>query len=156
MMQRVEARLWMGLVLTAVGMFAADSQVGTWQYNAAKSKSTSANPITKRTEVYEEMPDSAVKVTRTEQRADGIALSYSYSFKYDGNEYPVPSGPYDRIALKRIDANTTSFETRKVGTTYRTRAQIVVSKDGKSKIQTSEGTDAKGNHVVVTYVFDKQ
>ena len=155
-MQKLAVSLVLGIAITAIAMFGADRQVGTWQYNAARSTSTSANPITERTEVYEEMPDGGIKITRTEQRADGIPLTYSYSFKYDGKEYSLPNGPYDRISVKRIDANTTSFETRKVGTSYRTKARIVVSKDGKSKIQSSEGTDAKGNKMMVTYLFDKQ
>ena len=56
-MQKLAVRLALGIAITAIGMFGADRQSGTWQYNAAKSTSTSANPITKRTEVYEEMPD---------------------------------------------------------------------------------------------------
>ena len=35
--------------------------------------------------------DGGIKITRIEQRADGIPLTYTYSFKYDGKEYPVPN-----------------------------------------------------------------
>jgi hypothetical protein len=94
-MRNVAAKLVIGLAVTAIGMFGADSSIGTWKYNAAKSKSTATNPITTRTDVREATPDGAVKLTRTEQRADGTSMTVTATFKYDGKEYPATGGPYD-------------------------------------------------------------
>jgi hypothetical protein len=87
---------------------------------------------------------------------DGTSLSSSYTYKYDGKENPVTGGPYDTISVKRVDADTTSFETRKTGGKYHTTGRSVVSKDGKMRTQTSTGTDAAGKPVTATLVFDRQ
>ena len=54
-------------------MLGADTSVATWKFNAAKSKTTSANPIKSQTDVREATPDGGVKVTRTGQMTDGNA-----------------------------------------------------------------------------------
>ena len=155
-MRNVVAKLVIGVAITAIGMFGADSSVGTWNYNAAKSKITSANPIKSQTDVREATPDGGVKVTRTGQLTDGTAVNFSYTYKYDGKESPVAGAPFDTIAVKRIDANTTSFEVRKTGGKYNATGKNAISKDGKMLTQTSKGTDAEGRPVAQTLVFDKQ
>ena len=155
-MQNVVAKLIIGAAITAVGMFGADSSVGTWKYNAAKSKSTSSNPIKSQTDVREATPDGGAKLTRTAQMTDGTAVNYSVTFKYDGKEYPATGAPYDLVSVTRIDANTFSFETKKTGGKYHMTGQTVISKDGKTLTQTIKGTDAQGKPVTATQVFDKQ
>jgi glucose/arabinose dehydrogenase len=157
-MRSIVAKLFIGMAITAIGMFGADSLLGTWKYNAAKSKttSTSTNPIKGLTTVLEATPDGGVKMTRTGQLADGTPVSYSFTFKYDGKEYPVTGAPFDTISAKRIDANTTTFETRKTGGKYHSTGRTVISKDGKTLTQTSKGTDAEGKSVASTVVADKQ
>ncbi|MBI2681332.1 MAG: hypothetical protein HYX25_10060 [Candidatus Solibacter usitatus] len=150
------ARLVIWVALASVAMFAADNTVGTWKYNAAKSKSTSANPIKSQTDVREATPDGGAKLTRTTQYTDGTTASYSVSFKYDGKEYPATGAPYDSVSVKRIDANTYSFETKKAGGKYHMKGQTVISKDGKTLTQTIRGTDAQGKPVTATAVFEKQ
>jgi glucose/arabinose dehydrogenase len=142
--------------IAAVAMFGADSSIGTWKLNPAKSTSTSTNALKSRTEVYEASADGSVKITRTDQRADGTSLNYSYTFKYDGKEYPVTGALFDSIAQKRVDANTTTIEVKKGSTPYHQTGRIVVSKDGKTRTMTVKGTDAAGKPVSATYVFDKQ
>src|SRR5512141_719024 len=102
-MQRIVAKLLVGMAITAIGMFGADSSLGTWKLNVAKSKTISTNPIKSRTDVYEATADGGVKVTRTEQRADGATHNSSFTFKYDGKEYPVTGQPFDTILVKRVD-----------------------------------------------------
>ncbi len=75
-----------GMAITAIGMFGADSSLGTWKYNAAKSKTTSTNPIKSQTDVREAAPGGGEKVIRTGQLADGTSLNSTYTFKYDGGE----------------------------------------------------------------------
>jgi hypothetical protein len=157
-MRSITAKLVIGVAITAIGMFGADSMLGTWKYNAAKSKipTTSTNPIKSLTSVLEATPDGGVKMTRTGQLADGTPVNYSFTFKYDGKEYPVTGAPFDTVSLKRIDANTTSFETRKTGGKYHSTGRTVISKDGRTLTQTSTGTDAEGKPVAQTIVADKQ
>ena len=68
-MRNVLVKLAIGAAITAIGMFGADSGVGTWKYNAAKSKSTATNPVKSRTDVREETPDGG--------RDAGLAIIYN-------------------------------------------------------------------------------
>ena len=87
---------------------------------------------------------------------DDTPVNYSFTYKYDGKEYPVTGGPFDTISVKRIDANTTSWEVRKTGGKYHATGRTVISKDGKKLTQTSTATDAEGKPVSQTTVFDRQ
>ena len=66
-MRNILVKLFIGTAITAIGMFGADSSAATWKFNAAKSKTTSTNPIKSQTDVREATPDGGVKVTRTGQ-----------------------------------------------------------------------------------------
>ena len=155
-MRRIVAKLIIGVAITAIGMFGADNSLGTWKFNAAKSKSTSTNPIKSQTDVREATPDGGVKMTRTGQLTDGTAVNFSYTCKYDGKECPVTGGPFDVITIKRVDASTMSYEVKRAGGKYHMTGRNVVSRDGKTRTQTSKGTDAAGKPVESTTVFDKQ
>ena len=150
------ATLTIGLVVAAMGMFGADSSVGTWKLNVAKSKTNAANPAKSQTDVREATPDGGSKMTRTSQLADGSSANYSISFKYDGKPNAVKGAPYDVIAVKRIDANTTSFDVKKTGGKYHVTGQNVISKDGKMLTQTASGTAADGKPLTSMMIFDKQ
>jgi len=152
-MQRIAAKLAIGLAITAIGMLAADSSVGTWKLNPAKSKSTT---LTSRTDVREATPDGGVKVTRTEQSAGGGSSNSTYTYKYDGKENPATGGQFATLAVKRVDANTISWEAKKTGGKYHQTGRTVISKDGKTMTQSFKGTDADGKPVHGTNVYDKQ
>jgi hypothetical protein len=155
-MRSVAAKLFIVMAITAIGSFGADNSLGTWKYNPAKSKSTSTNPIKSQTDVREATPDGGVKVIRKGQFADGTSYNYTYTYKYDGKGNPVTGGPFDTISVKRIDANTTSWEVNSTGGKYHMMGQTGYSKDGKTMTQTSKGTDAEGKSVTQTAVFDRQ
>lgn len=155
-MGSVFVKVFISAAITAIAIFAADSSIGTWKLNVGKTKSTSTNPLQSRTEKYEVTPDGWVKITRTDQRADGTSQSYSYTLKYDGKEYPVVGALYDTISCKRLDANTTTFEVKKTGARYHTAGRFVISKDGKTRTQFSKGTDVDGKPYEATFVYDKQ
>ena len=87
---------------------------------------------------------------------DGTPVNFSYTYTYDGKEYPVTEGPFDTIFVKRIDTDTTNWEVKDTGGKYHFTGRTVISTDGKTMTQTSTGTDAEGKSVVQTVVFDKQ
>lgn len=155
-MKTTIARLIVGVTISALAMFSADSLMGTWKFNAAKSKSTSTNKIKSRTEVWEPTLDGGAKVTRTEEWADGSVIHTSYTFKFDGKKYPVAGAPWDTIAVKRVDANTTTFAIEKSEGKLRITGKNSISTDGKTKTLQSKGIDAQGKTVESTTVFDKQ
>ncbi len=100
-MRSIAAKLFVGMALTAIGMFGADSTLGTWKFNAAKSKTAAGFQIKQQTDVRVATPDGSVKVTRTGQMADGTAVNFSFTYKYDGKKYPVTGGPFDTLSVKR-------------------------------------------------------
>jgi hypothetical protein len=142
--------------ITSMLTYGADSSIGTWKLNLAESKEISANPLKSRTEVYELVPHGFVKITRTDLRADGTSLNYSYIFKYDGKEYPVTGARFDCISQRRLDANTTTFEVIKTGEKYHGMGRYFVSEDGKTRTQTEKGIGPDGNPFEVTRIYDRQ
>ncbi len=154
-MRKIVAKLVLGIAIASVGMFGADVRLGNWKFNAAKSKSTSSNPIKVQTDAVEASPDGKVTTNRTGQMADGTAFKYSFSYKYDGRDYPVKGAPFDMISVKRIDANTTNYEVSKSGSKYQMKGQTVITRDAQTKTITSQGTDAAGKPFSQTLVFNR-
>ena len=154
-MRKIVAKLVIGIAIASVGMFGADVRLGNWKFNAAKSKSTSSNPIKVQTDAVEASPDGKVTTNRTGQMADGTAFKYSFSYKYDGKDYPVKGAPFDMISVKRIDANTTNYEVSKSGSKYQMKGQTVITRDAQTKTITSQGTDAAGKPFSQTLVFNR-
>jgi hypothetical protein len=82
--QGIAAKLIIGLAIKAIGMFAADTSVGSWKFNPAKSSPTNANEFKSRTDVREATPRGGVKVARTEQSTSGATSEATYTYNYDG------------------------------------------------------------------------
>ena len=156
-MRKIVAKLMIGVVIAAIGMFGADNSIGTWKRNVAKTKYTppATNPITSLTMVRE-ASDGGLKSTSTGQRKDGTAINSSYTAKYDGKEYPVTGAPWDTTSIKQIDANTLTAENKKTGGKFHTTGRIVISKDGKTMTFTTKGTDAEGKPAKTKIVYEKQ
>src|ERR1700716_2918854 len=98
-MQNILTKLMIGTALTAMCAFAADTSLGTWKLNMAKSKFTTPAPVKSLTSTRE-ASDGGVKVTTTGEQADGTPINANYMAKYDGKDYPVTGAPYNTIAIK--------------------------------------------------------
>ena len=150
------------LVLLAVAalaatltLVAANTSIGTWKYNAAKSKFTPGPAYKSRTVKIEPHGDG-IKVTVDEVSGDGTKHGYTYTANYDGKDYPVTGNPMaDTIAYKRIDDNTVEATTKKGGKAA-ANLSIVVSKDGKTLTVTSKGKNVKGEAFSSVAVYDRQ
>jgi hypothetical protein len=154
-MHKRSLMLSLGMLVTALNLLAADSHVGTWKMNPAKSSST--NPAMTRTEVWSAQPDGAYKVSRSENLGDGKTLAGTYTFKLDGKEYPVQGNlPFDTISAKRIDANTIEIHVTKKGGQRDNTIRTVISADGKTRTSTVKGKDDAGKQVELTWVYDRQ
>ena len=150
-------RALVALAITALGAFGADNSIGTWKFNAAKSKYTPAPIPVKRLTVTREAADGGVKQTTTGERSDGTAINASYTAKYDGQDVQVTgNAPYDTIAVKQVNANTLTDERKKTGGSYKATGRTVISGGGKTMTTTTKGTNADGKEFTSTYVFDKQ
>lgn len=145
------------LALCFVGValcIAADGFMGTWKLNEAKSKIGPGAPKNS-TVVYEAAGDS-VKITIDGTNDEGKPLHSEWTGKFDGNDYPVTGDPsVDMRSIKKVDDHTLTATQKKDGKVT-TTARIVLSADGKTRTVTASGTDAKGNKISSTAVYEKQ
>jgi hypothetical protein len=147
--------------VSAIGMFAADNSLGTWKRNVAKSTyqqgSPPANAIVEQTVIREAAP-GGVKITINGKRKDGTAMNSTTVSKYDGTPIAVTGTGlnYDWTWTKQVDENTFVSETKKTGGKYHITTRAVVSKDGKTTVLTTKGTNNEGQPVAFTVVYDKQ
>jgi len=133
---------------------AADAFTGTWKLNEAKSKLSPGMP--KNTSVVYEDAGENVKVTVEGVDADGKATHNEWTGKFDGKDYPVTGdATSDARSYKKVNDHTLTFAGKKGGKVALS-GRIVVSADGKTRTVTVSGTDAKGNKVSSTAVYDKQ
>jgi hypothetical protein len=133
---------------------AADNQAGTWKLNVAKSK-YSPGPAPKEGTLTIESEADGLKFTVHGTDAEGKAVHMEFSPKYDGKDYPATGLPgADTISMKKINDNTIETVSKKGGKPVMT-TKSVVSKDGKTRTTTQKGTNAKGEKVNNTIVYDR-
>ena len=133
---------------------AADSYMGTWKLNEAKSKTPAGAPKN-HTVTYAAAGDS-VKVTVDGTDAAGKPTHNEWTGKFDGKDYPLTGDPTaDTRSYKKIDDHTMEFTNGKGGKPVLS-GKIVISADGKSRTVTVSGTDAAGKKVTYTTAYDKQ
>ncbi len=147
----------LALALCFVGVtagFAADPNMGTWKLNEAKSK-FSPGAAKNQTVVYEAAGDN-VKVTVDGIDSAGQPLHNEWTGMFDGKDYPLTGSPTgDMRSYKRVNDRTLTF-TEKKGGKIMTTGRIVVAADGKSRTVTTAGTNAQGQKITTTAVYDKQ
>ena len=142
------------LVLGPVAQ-APDNNVGTWKLNLAKSKYI-PGPAPFEGTLKIEPETNGLKFTIHGTDAEGKPVDFEFSPRFDGKDYRVTGLPEaDTVVLKRINANTIETVTKKDGKLVMT-TRSVVSKDGKTRTSTQKGTNAKGERVNNTLVYDKQ
>ena len=140
--------------LAGTTLVAQDPQIGTWKLNEAKSKLNPAG-VKNHTVTYEAAGVN-VKVTVEGTTADGKAFKSEWTGKYDGKDYPVTGDPQsDARSYTKRDDRTLTFSGKMAGKVT-VSGKVVVAADGKSRTVTSTATDAKGQKVSITAVYDKQ
>lgn len=142
----------MVLCFAASTAFAADVFSGNWKINLAKSKYNPANLAPKSGTSKIDAIEGGLKFTNDGVDAAGKPTHNEWSGKFDGKDNPVKGDPgRDTAALKKIDDYTIEIISKKAGKVVNT-VQGVFSRDGKTRTQTSQGTNAQGikfNHTVV-------
>ena len=141
--------------LVAGTILAADNFTGTWKLNLEKSHYDPGPPprsLTSRVDIMGEMAN----FTFDGYDSTGKAIEPSeLAIKLDGKDYPIADDPTrDTVAMKRIDDYTIET-TNKKGGKITTVVRTVYSKDGKSRTQTTTGTNAQGQKVNDVAVFDR-
>ena len=140
---------------------ASNSEVGTWKLNLAKS-TFNQGPAPKILTIKIEAAGTGKKTIVDTVESDGRVRHFEATANYDGKDNPrittdgglLPNG--DVVALRRVDANTTTTIQKKDGKVIITRTSVV-SDDGKTMTTTTIGMNALGQETVDDVgVFDKQ
>jgi hypothetical protein len=143
------------IVLSSSLALAADNWLGTWKLDAAKSK-YSPGPAPKSLTLKFEMTPAGIKLTSDGVAADGAVMHGEYVSKFDGKDAAWAGNPdADMASPKKIDDNSYENTWKKGGKTT-TIGKLVVSNDGKTLTVTQTGTNAKGQAVNSTIVYNKQ
>jgi len=156
-MRSMLATLTLGAALALVSTVstaadAPDPVIGTWKLNAAKS----SGPLVAKsdTRTYSASADGVTMVWKR-AGADGKESTVQGTFKYDGKDYPISGSPdFDALSLKRLDANTTESVQKRMGKAVG-HTKRTVSSDGKTLTLTSQITNAKGEKIESTLVYDR-
>ena len=156
-MKTIIKTLFAGAVL-AMGIgtaLAADSVVGTWKLNLAKSTFSPGPGPKSQTRSYAETAQGLTLSIKT-TTADGKETTATLSFKDDGKPYAVSGNPdYDMVAVTRVDASTVHSTQTKAGVAVGSGVRTV-SKDGKTLTFAQKGTHAGGGKYDDVLVYDRQ
>ena len=147
------------LGVTATG---ADMLTGTWRLNVAKSK-YSPGPAPQSNTIKIESVEGGLKLVGDGVDSQGRKTHNLYTAKFDGSDYPTNAmldaepnpNAADAVSWKRIDDYTYEVTNKLKGKTL-TVARHAISKDGKIRTVTTTGTNAQGQKVNNTTVFEKQ
>jgi hypothetical protein len=132
---------------------AMNPHIGTWKLNEAKSKMP-AGMGKNTTVVYAEQKDK-IKVTVDGVDKDGKSTHSVWVGKFDGKASPAKGNlTYNSVAYKVVNDHTNDITTWKNGKVVWS-GRITVSKDGKSRTVTVNGTDDKGKKFSGKAVYDK-
>jgi hypothetical protein len=138
-------------------LLAPDVFSGNWKMNLAKSKYDPANlaPQSAGTSKIDAI-DHGLKFINDGVDPAGKPTHSAWSGKFDGKDNPVKGDAgRDTAALTKIDDYTIQIISKKAGKVVNTN-RVVFSRDGKTRTQTGQGTDAQGRRFNNTVVYDRQ
>jgi hypothetical protein len=148
----VGALLALSSVLSAADA-APDPVIGSWTLNVAKSSGAAVPRSDTRTYAA---ADGGIKLTMKRVTAEGKEISAQTSYKYDDKDYPFTGSPdYDTVSTKRIAVNTVEITQKRAGKVVG-KSMRTVSRDGKTLTLVMRSTNAKGQAVSTTLVFDRK
>jgi hypothetical protein len=140
-------------VAAAAMCFASNPTLGTWKLN--ESKSTLGEGAGKSTLVVWEKGDGQQKCTVDGIDAGGQKFHTVWTGKVDGKDYPITGdATSDTRSFKLNGEHKLDMVSKKDGKEIGD-GTIVVAEDGKTRTVTSNMTNAKGEKVTSTLVYDK-
>jgi hypothetical protein len=161
-LREVPMKIRMQLVGALMSLFAVDATaqapeawLGTWKLNVEKSKFSPGPPPKSMIVKSAAAAGGGFTYTSDMVAADGKTTHVEYFSKPDGKDYPMKTATTDAIWLKKIDDYTNQFATKMGGKVVAT-GRTVYSRDGKLRTQTWTVTNAQGDKVESTAVFDRQ
>jgi len=144
------------LCMVASGALSAqeNAQIGTWELRPAESRYVNRQTPMNETRTIAAQGKGA-KVTVEGTAGDGSSMAYGYTTDYDGKDDRIsgkgqPFGA-DTVAIKRVDANTTSIIEKKAGKVVATGTNAI-SNDGKMITITLKSAQDQS---VITTIWEK-
>jgi hypothetical protein len=147
-----------GLLLFALSLSAQQNPfAGSWKLNVAKSNFGAGQPPKSETRTVAAVGNGE-KITFRGTAADGSKIDYTFTSNLDGKIVPVTGsgspGGTDSVAVTRPDAHTTRAVLYKAGKQIGVTTTVVAA-DGKTTTQTRKTTDAQGNPVTQTVIWER-
>ena len=132
-----------------------ESLWGTWHMNITKAKYDPPQPLPKSNAKKYEPWQGGVKATQDIVTATGEKRHMEVTGKFDGKDNPVVGqSDNDSYAFKQIDARTYEVTGKHAGKVTQV-SKIVIAPDGKSRVVTQTGTNAKGQPFHNELYWDK-
>ena len=145
----------LAILLPAVSAQPAPSIIGTWKLNVEKSKFNGVPAPKSQTVTFANVGDS-LKVVAKIVNADGTNSESEYTAKYGGQDVPLKgSAIADTVSIKQIDALSALRTDKKGGKEVQT-IKRELAKDGKTFTAIVSGSNAKGEKVTNTVLFERQ
>jgi len=142
------------VLVLAVAALAADPFNGTWKMNADKSKFSYPPPKSITSTCTAQ--GNTQKIVFDAVEADGKTTHRSWTSTFDGKDHPVVGDLYaDMSSETKVDPNTIEYIFKKNGKEVY-RGIAVVSKDGKTLVDTGGGKDEKGQALSWSILMEKQ
>ena len=143
------------VVQFAQGTPAGNPMLGTWKLDPAKSR-FSPGPALKGQTAKLEAADGGMKVVADRIESDGKPTHFEWTAKFDGKDYPVKGDPgRDAVSVRKIDDYTLEITNKKAGKVLST-IRAVYARDGKSRTETTTGTNPQGQKIENVTVWAKQ
>jgi len=134
--------------------FAADSNVGTWKLNEAKSKIAAG--ASKNTSVVYTAEGDSYKCVTDGVDGKGKPTHSEWTGKFDGKDYPVTGDSNaDMRSIKKEHDGHYKIENKKAGKTVLS-GTVTLSDGDKTRTLKTEGKSADGKKIESTAVYDKQ
>jgi len=135
---------------------------GTWKLNLAKSKFNPPELTPKSGMSKIQINQDEIKVVTDGIDSQGRVTHAEYTAKFDGKDYPwkgtidgKPNPNQDTVWWKKIDDYTYESGGKLKGKPLPTQ-HTVIARDGKSRTNTTTGTNAQGQAINNVAVYEKQ
>lgn len=132
-----------------------DPVIGSWVYNAAKSKYADPAKAPKSGERMYEVVGGKLHSAGSTVQADGSTQKFEFTGAYDGKESPYTGTAGDKIIMTSINERTVEATLKKGGKVVQTTRREV-SKDGKSLTMTTTMTGADGKTATNVSVYNRK
>ncbi len=133
---------------------ATDVMPGRWTLNPAKSTYV-PGPVPKSQVATLTAVANGIRTVADRVEADGSRTHFEWTGTFDGKDNPVVGDPArDAVSVRKLDAYTLEITNKKAGKAT-TTIHAVYAKDGKSRVETTTGTNTAGQQVHNVTVWEK-